>query len=104
LHYEFFGAEVAASASDASFEVKLASSGRVVTVPRDQTVTQALSNAGVEVQTACGQGVCGTCITRVLEGVPDHRDQYLTPEEAAANDQFTPCCSRAKTALLVLDI
>jgi vanillate O-demethylase ferredoxin subunit len=48
--------------------------------------------------------VCGTCLTRVLEGVPDHKDQYLTPEEQAANDQFTPCCSRARSALLVLDL
>jgi len=39
----------------------------------------------------------------VLEGVPDHREMYLTEEEQAANDQFTPCCSRAKTKLLLLD-
>jgi vanillate O-demethylase ferredoxin subunit len=48
--------------------------------------------------------VCGTCITRVLEGECDHRDLYFTDEEKAANDQFTPCCSRAKSALLVLDL
>jgi vanillate O-demethylase ferredoxin subunit len=104
LHYEFFAAEVAKSDGDASFEIRIASSGRVIAVPKDQTVTQALSAAGVEVQTACEQGVCGTCLTRVLEGVPDHRDMYLTPEEQAANDQFTPCCSRSKTPMLVLDL
>jgi vanillate O-demethylase ferredoxin subunit len=104
LHYEFFSAEDVKSADDASFEVKLASSGRVIKVLADQTVTQALSAAGVEVQTSCEQGVCGTCLTRVLEGVPDHKDMYLTPEEQAANDQFMPCCSRSKTPQLVLDI
>ncbi|MES2948203.1 MAG: PDR/VanB family oxidoreductase [Pseudomonadota bacterium] len=104
LHYEFFAAEVAKSDSDAGFEVQLASSGRIITITKDQTVTQALSAAGVEVQTACEQGVCGTCLTRVLSGVPDHKDVYLTPEEQAANDQFTPCCSRAKSARLVLDL
>jgi vanillate monooxygenase ferredoxin subunit len=104
LHYEFFSAAPTASASDGSFEVKLASSGRVVLVPKDQTVVQALAAAGVEVMTSCEQGVCGTCITRVLEGEPDHRDVYLTPEEQAANDQFTPCCSRSKSARLVLDL
>ena len=67
-------------------------------------MVQALAAAGVEVQTSCEQGVCGTCLTRVLEGEPDHRDLYLTPEEQAANDQFTPCCSRAKSPLLVLDL
>ncbi|SNS57829.1 2Fe-2S iron-sulfur cluster binding domain-containing protein, partial [Noviherbaspirillum humi] len=53
---------------------------------------------------SCEQGICGTCITRVLEGEPDHRDLYFTDEEKAANDQFTPCCSRAKGKLLVLDL
>ena len=47
---------------------------------------EALADAGVSVATSCEQGVCGTCLTRVIEGEPDHRDQYLTPEEQAAND------------------
>lgn len=104
LHYEFFSAEVAKSDDDAAFEVKLASSGRVVKVEKDQTVVQALAAVGVEVQTSCEQGVCGTCLTRVLEGEPDHKDMYLTPEEQAANDQFTPCCSRSRSPVLVLDL
>jgi len=104
LHYEFFAAEVVHSDSDASFDVKLASNGRIVRIPKDKTVAQALAEAGVEVMLSCEQGVCGTCLTRVLEGVPDHRDSYLLPEEQAANDQFTPCCSRSKSAMLVLDL
>ncbi len=104
LHYEFFGAEVTAADSDAGFKLKLASSGRLVTVAKDQTVVQALAAIGVEIPTSCEQGVCGTCLTRVLDGEPDHKDMYLTPEEQAANDQFTPCCSRSKSAMLVLDL
>jgi len=104
LHYEFFSAEVARSDADGAFDVKLASSGRVIRVEKEQTVVQALAAAGVEVATSCEQGVCGTCLTRVLEGRPDHKDLYLTPEEQAANDQFTPCCSRACSPLLVLDL
>lgn len=104
LHYEFFSADVGPSDSDAAFDVKLASSGRIVRVEKDQTVVQALAAAGVEVQTSCEQGVCGTCLTRVLEGEPDHKDMYLTEDEQAANDQFTPCCSRSRTPLLVLDL
>ncbi len=104
LHYEFFGAEVATIASDAGFEVMLASSGRVIRVAPDRSVVQALADAGVSVATSCEQGVCGTCLTRVIEGEPEHRDLYLTPEEQAANDQFLPCCSRARSARLVLDL
>jgi len=104
LHYEFFSSELVKSDGDESFEVKLASSGRVILVPKDKSVVQALAEEGIEVQTSCEQGVCGTCLTRVLEGMPDHRDMYLTPEEQARNDQFMPCCSRAKSPRLVLDI
>lgn len=104
LHYEFFGAEVAVRADDGSFEVKLASSGRVIPVAADRTIVQALADAGVSVATSCEQGVCGTCLTRVIEGEPDHRDMYLTPEEQAAGDQFLPCCSRSKSPRLVLDL
>lgn len=104
LHYEFFGADLARRGDEQGFQVRLASSGRVVAVPGDKTVVQALAQAGVVVQTACEQGVCGTCLTRVLDGIPDHRDAYLTPEEQGANDQFTPCCSRSHSPLLTLDL
>jgi vanillate O-demethylase ferredoxin subunit len=104
LHFEFFGAEIAPSAHDGAFEVKLASSGRVISVASEQTVVQALAAAGVTVLTSCEQGVCGTCLTRVLEGEPDHKDLFLTEDEQAANDQFTPCCSRSLSKVLVLDL
>ena len=103
LHYEFFAGQPVNSDGDGSFQVRLASSGKVILVPKDKTVVQALGEDGVEVQT-CEQGVCGTCLTRALEGEPDHRDLYLTPGEQALNDRFLPCCSRAKSPLLVLDI
>lgn len=104
IHFEFFGAEVVPAAGDSSFEVMLASSGRVIPVASDRSVVAALSEAGISLPTSCEQGVCGTCLTRVIEGTPDHRDLYLTPEEQAANDQFLPCCSRARSARLVLDL
>lgn len=104
LHYEFFAGAAAPTGAESEFELKLASSGRVVPVRADQSVVQALAAAGVEVLVSCEQGVCGTCLTRVLEGVPEHRDVYLSPEEQAANDQFTPCCSRSRTPVLVLDL
>ncbi|KAF3998175.1 PDR/VanB family oxidoreductase [Glaciimonas immobilis] len=104
LHYEFFSAEVVRSDSDGSFEVKLARSEKVVLVPKDMTVIEALAAVGVYIPTSCEQGVCGTCLTRVLEGIPDHRDVYLTAEEQVKNDQFTPCCSRSKSPMLILDI
>ena len=105
LHREYFGADTAVMfAEGGAFEVKLASTGAVYAVPSDRTVLDVLRDHGVNVPTSCEQGVCGACLTRVLDGVPEHRDYYLTSEERAANDQFTPCCSRSKTPLLVIDV
>lgn len=87
-----------------SFELQLARSGHTVCVQPGQSVVEALHAVGVSVPVSCFQGVCGTCLTVVLAGVPDHRDMYLTPEEQDANNCFTPCCSRAKSAVLVIDL
>ena len=65
---------------------------------------EALRKEGIDILTSGEQGGCGTCLTRVLEGEVDHRDMYLTDEEKAANEQFMPCCSRARSKLLVLDL
>ena len=64
----------------------------------------ALLAAGFDIPMSCEQGVCGTCLTGVKAGTPEHRDHDLTPEEQAANDQFLPCRSRAKGGRLVLDL
>ncbi|MDA8484324.1 PDR/VanB family oxidoreductase [Pseudomonas resinovorans] len=104
LHREYFSAEAAPQGAADAFEVQLASSGQVLRVEAGENVVEALRKVGVEVPVACEQGICGTCLTRVLEGVPEHRDLFLTEEEQAANDQFTPCCSRARSPRLVLDL
>ena len=104
IHLEYFGAAAQDTSGDRAFQVKVASSGATYDIPAGETVVQALGKHGIEIMVSCEQGVCGTCITRVLEGECDHRDMYFTDEEKAKNDQFTPCCSRAKSALLVLDL
>ena len=104
IHLEYFGAAQHDSTGDTAFQVKIASSGEVFTVAAGSSVTKVLDEHGVFVPVSCEEGVCGTCLTGVLEGTPDHRDLYLTDEEHAKNDQFTPCCSRSKSAILVLDL
>jgi vanillate O-demethylase ferredoxin subunit len=104
IHLEYFSGAVQDTSGDGSFEVRIASTGKSYAVAPDKTIIEVLKENGIEILTSCEQGVCGTCITRVLEGEPDHRDLYFTDEEHAKNDQFTPCCSRAKSPTLVLDL
>ena len=104
LHKEHFGPAKAATTGDSAFSVQLASSGTILDVPANKSVMEVLSEHGVALPASCYQGVCGTCITRVLGGEIDHRDFFFTDAEHAAQDQFTPCCSRARSDLLVLDL
>jgi vanillate O-demethylase ferredoxin subunit len=89
---------------DTAFEVEMASTGQVFEVPAGQSVLHTLMFEGVDIPFACEEGVCGTCLTGVKKGEVDHRDHYLTPEEQAKQDCFMPCCSRAVSARLVLDL
>lgn len=102
LHQECFSAGV--QTGGAAFEVVAASSGISVTVLENQTIVEALALAGLKVNVSCKQGICGSCLTDVLEGEPDHRDHYLTDEEKADGDQILLCCSRAKCPRLVIDL
>ncbi|MFK7842908.1 MAG: 2Fe-2S iron-sulfur cluster-binding protein [Sphingorhabdus sp.] len=104
IHFEFFGAEIVQQEGDDNFEVELSKSGKILTVKPDQTVVEVLAAAGVEVKVSCEQGVCGTCLTKVIEGIPDHRDLYLTPNEQEQNNSFLPCCSRSKSPRLVIEL
>jgi vanillate O-demethylase ferredoxin subunit len=104
LHREYFSAGPIDTTGDQPFEIEIQRSGEVIVVAADQSAAHALLDAGVSVSLSCEQGVCGTCMTKVLGGVPDHRDLYLTDDERDRNDCFMPCCSRAKTSRLVLDL
>lgn len=104
LHREHFAVAAQPATGERSFDIRLARSGRALVVPANRSVLQVLLENGVDVPFSCEAGVCGNCVTRVLQGVPDHRDSFFTDAERRANDQFTPCCSRAKTSELVLDL
>jgi ferredoxin len=86
------------------FEVRLHRSGRIIAVPPGESILDILLDAGVNVAFSCTEGVCGTCETKVIDGIPDHRDSFLTDEEKAENRKIMICCSRSKTPVLTLDL
>jgi ferredoxin-NADP reductase len=90
--------------ADAGFEVELARSNITVTVPAGVSILDAVRAEIPGVMSSCQQGICSSCETAVLAGVPDHRDSVLTAKEHAANDYMMICVSRALTPRLVLDL
>jgi len=105
VHFEFFSAPPARWPDNEPFEVELARAGRVAQVPADRSILQVVRECGIDVHSACEEGVCGTCETAVLAGTPQHRDVLLTPAEKAAGKSMMICVSRAaRGARLVLDL
>lgn len=105
VHREYFAnAARAESIGDKAFRVKLAVDGRSFEVKPGRSIVEVLAENGIEIPVSCEQGICGTCVTRVVAGVPDHRDLVLTDRQRAAGDRMTPCCSRALTEELVLEL
>ena len=104
INREDFSAPPQVLEGDRPFEIELSRSGRVIEVPAQKTVLEVLLEHDVEIESSCEQGICGSCVTRVLAGEPDHRDQYMSASEHARNDCFTPCCSRSNSPRLVLDL
>ena len=104
VHVERFAGAGAKAVEGAGFDVALARSGRRLYVPAGKTILSVLKENGVEIEYSCQDGVCGACMTHVVEGVPDHRDMVLSSEEQASNTKIMVCCSRSKSDLLILDL
>jgi dimethylamine monooxygenase subunit B len=102
IHWEQFSAPPVGEA----FEVRLARSDLTLRVAHDQSLLEAIEEAGVEVPYLCRGGVCGFCQTKVLgvDGELVHNDHFLSAEEKASGKHIMPCVSRARCKSLVLDL
>ncbi|WP_257890425.1 PDR/VanB family oxidoreductase [Rhodococcus sp. USK10] len=86
------------------FTVELAQSGMTLEIEENESILDAVLDAGIMIDFSCEEGICGSCRTRVLEGTPDHRDSILTTTEREAGDTMFICCSGSKGERLVLDL
>jgi vanillate O-demethylase ferredoxin subunit len=103
VHVEYF-TQKHEVATEGGFVVELARTGKEVRVAPGQTILQAVRDVGIDVGSSCEEGICGACETRVLSGLPDHRDAILSEKERAANKSIFICCSGSKSARLKLDL
>ncbi|MEU1956014.1 PDR/VanB family oxidoreductase [Nocardia rhamnosiphila] len=108
LHVERFGASPTVSVVDdgagGAISVELRRTGVTVEVPGDKSILEVVNKAGANVMSSCEYGICGSCETTVLDGIPDHRDDVLTARERESGKSMMLCVSRAWTDHLVLDI
>jgi tetrachlorobenzoquinone reductase len=103
VHVEYFSAKEA-PAKKGAFKLVLQRSGREAVVEEGQTILTTVLDMGIDVAHSCMEGTCGECETRVISGIPDHRDVYLTKAEQASNLKIAICCSGSKSDTLILDL
>lgn len=94
IAFDVVALQARSRAADRAFQIELARSQRVLTVPEGQTITDVLFDNDIPVDISCEAGICGACRTTVLDGIPDHRDAFLTPANKARNDCMMLCVSR----------
>ncbi|MCG8560507.1 MAG: PDR/VanB family oxidoreductase [Hyphomicrobiales bacterium] len=103
VHREYFTSpEQDEERVDAPFQVRLSRSGHVLDVPADRSIVDVLRAHGLDIETSCEDGYCGTCMTRYLGGEPEHRDTVL--DDGDRKKYVMICCARATGAPLVLDL
>jgi tetrachlorobenzoquinone reductase len=104
VHVEYFAPKAHADIAG-GFEVVLARSGRTVSIESGKTILESLLAAGVaDLEYSCREGICGICETRIIDGIPDHRDSVLTAAERNDGRSMMICCSGSKSGKLVLDL
>ncbi|SNR53235.1 Ferredoxin-NADP reductase [Haloechinothrix alba] len=104
LRVERFAAPEQVDFPSGAFEVRLATTGRTVTVPAERSVLDVLLDEGCDVPNDCREGICGSCETKVLDGSVEHRDHVLTEKERRSGGTMMVCVSRAARERLVLEV
>lgn len=90
--------------SSQAFTVVLARSGQEYEVGAGESILEILLKNGVNAASYCREGECGTCLVKVLEGEPHHKDFVLSAEERASNSVMAICVSGSKSKRLVIDL
>ncbi|MQT15579.1 PDR/VanB family oxidoreductase [Segnochrobactrum spirostomi] len=87
------------------FRVKIPRLGKDIVVPQNQSLLEALEDAGVEMISDCRRGECGLCTLPILEtdGIVDHRDVFFSDRQKAAGGKICTCVSRVSGGEIVLD-
>ena len=104
IHVEYFANEIEA-ATEGGFTVVLQKSGKELFVKPGETILDTIRgcrNRGPSILQL--EGLCGSCETRVIEGVPDHRDIVLSERDRQSGRTMMICCSGTKSSRLVLDL
>lgn len=97
VYFEEFGG--GATGTGDPFEVEIKSTGKVLQVPREKSLLQVLNEAGLEIESSCLVGNCGTCMVDHCKGDVEHRGTALEDEMKA--ESMLSCVSRGRGRIVI---
>ena len=92
-HLEYFSVPETPDYENHPFTIRLAKSGKELSVPADKTAADVLIANGVPVDLKCSDGLCGVCVCGLVSGDVEHRDFVLSKSQREG--RFITCQSRA---------
>ena len=84
---------------ETGFTIEFASSGKTAAVVEGQSLLEAATQAGVDIPSACRQGQCGTCKTRLLAGDVQMTAEHGLDTESKARGFVLTCVGRANGSI-----
>ncbi|MFN3349270.1 PDR/VanB family oxidoreductase [Pseudorhodoplanes sp.] len=95
LRYETFGSS--GQLATQTFRLRIAPGGREIVVAENQSILDALEDAGIGVISDCRRGECGVCALNIVavDGEVDHRDVFFSDHQKQENTRLCACVSRA---------
>jgi len=100
LHEESFGERITIEESgELGGEVYFALAGRQGTCAPGETLLEAALNAGIWIDSACQQGICGNCKVVMTKGTVDMDDLGGLSDAEKAQGFVLTCCARPRGAV-----
>ncbi|KAK9777579.1 putative Pyruvate kinase-like protein [Seiridium cardinale] len=97
VHFEEFGG--AETGTGNPFEAEIKSTGQVLQVPQEKSLLQILTEAGLEIESSCLVGNCGTCMVEYCKGEVEHRGTAL--DDGMKEESMLTCVSRGKGRVVI---
>ncbi len=88
----------------AAHEIKVIKSGKLLTVEEGDSIVTSANNQGMDLPFSCMQGMCTTCMAKLVEGEIEYieaPDKDALNAEDISNNMILMCVATPKTSLII---
>ena len=76
-----------------NYKLKIKETGEEFDCSKDEVVLEALELNGIEIESDCRVGVCGTCKVKLIEGSVNQEDQNFLSSDEIKDGYILTCSS-----------